>query len=96
MTIAPLADALPPPPSSPCAVCCVALQWIGSVSNTGVFFVYDVSPFMVEVIPADETPLSHLLLRLCAVAGGAFAVAGIVDSTVFYVSNRLRRHGLLG
>lgn len=57
---------------------------------------YDVSPFMVEVIPAEDTPFSHLLIRLCAVAGGAFAVSGIVDSTVFYVSNRLRKHGLLG
>lgn len=67
-----------------------------AVFQSGVFFVYDVSPFMVEVIPAEETPFSHLLIRLVAVAGGAFAVSGIVNSTVFHVSNRLRRHGLLG
>ncbi len=57
---------------------------------------YDVSPFMVEVIPGERPPISHLLIRLCAVAGGAFAVSGLVDSAVFYVSNRLRRYGLLG
>ncbi|CAN0190766.1 unnamed protein product [Scytosiphon promiscuus] len=69
---------------------------LNSMLLPGVFFVYDVSPFMVEVVPAEETPFSHLLIRLCAVAGGAFAVSGIVNSTVFHVSNRLRRHGLLG
>ncbi|CAN0202030.1 unnamed protein product [Ectocarpus sp. 12 AP-2014] len=69
---------------------------VNSVLLPGVFFVYDVSPFMVEVVPAEQPPFSHLLIRICAVAGGAFAISGIVDSAVFYVSNRLRRHGVLG
>lgn len=81
-----------PPPHHSCRVFdSIRFDW-----STGVFFVYDVSPFMVEVIPAEETPFSHLMIRLCAVAGGAFAVSGIVDSAVFHASNRLRRHGLLG
>ncbi|CAM9204184.1 unnamed protein product [Sphacelaria rigidula] len=62
----------------------------------GVFFVYDVSPFMVEVIPSTRSPFSHLLIRLCAVAGGAFAVSALVDAAVFHVSNRLRRKSVLG
>lgn len=89
LTRHPPADALAPPLPPPLLLCAV-------FSTAGVFFVYDVSPFMVEVIPAERTPFSHLLIRLCAVAGGAFAVSGLVDSAVFYVSNRLRRQGLLG
>ncbi|CAM9197181.1 unnamed protein product [Choristocarpus tenellus] len=62
----------------------------------GVFFVYDVSPFMVEVRPSPSLPLSHLLIRLCAVAGGAFAVSSMLDGVLFYFSNRIKRKGLLG
>jgi len=37
----------------------------------GVFFVYDLSAFMVEVT-RHRPPLSHFIVRLCAVVGGVF------------------------
>lgn len=66
-----------------------------SIVRAGIFFVYDVSPFMVEVIPATRLPFSHLVTRLCAVAGGALAVSRIVDAAVHHVATR-RLKGLLG
>lgn len=45
----------------------------------GIFFVYDLSPFLVQVSPA-QTPLSHLVTRLLAIVGGVFCVMGLLDS----------------
>lgn len=61
----------------------------------GVFFVYDMSPFMVEVIPGTRPPFSHLLTRLCAVAGGALAVSGMLNFALFYMADRLGPKGVL-
>jgi len=52
----------------------------------GVFFVYDFSPFMVKREERRES-LAELLIGLCAVAGGVFTVASIVDSWVFGIGN---------
>jgi hypothetical protein len=41
--------------------------------------VYDLSAFMLEITPV-KTPFSHFLARLCAIAGGAFTVMGLLDS----------------
>ena len=45
----------------------------------GIFFVYDLSPFLVQVSSA-QIPLSHLITRLLAIVGGVFCVLGILDS----------------
>jgi hypothetical protein len=45
----------------------------------GIFFVYDLSPFMLQVSTA-QIPLSHLITRLLAVVGGVFCVLGLLDS----------------
>ena len=45
----------------------------------GIFFVYDISPFMVEV-RRTHMPLTHLLTRLVAIVGGVFSVLGIFDT----------------
>jgi hypothetical protein len=45
----------------------------------GIFFVYDLSPFMLQVSTA-QVPLSHLLTRLLAIVGGVFCVLGLLDS----------------
>jgi hypothetical protein len=44
----------------------------------GVFWVYDVSAFMIEVTPVS-VPWTHFLARLCAIAGGVFSLAGLVE-----------------
>ena len=44
----------------------------------GVYFVWELSPFMVQ-ISQKPRPLGHFLARLCAVVGGAFSLSGIAD-----------------
>ena len=50
----------------------------------GLFFVYELSPFMVTVTEA-HIPLSHLITRLLAIVGGVFSVLAIVDSLLFRI-----------
>merc|ERR1712032_1049382 len=52
------------------------------VGLPGVFFVYEFSPFMVKKIEKYQ-PLSHFLTSLCAVIGGVFTVAGLVDAMIY-------------
>lgn len=48
----------------------------------GVFFVYDLSPFMVRVTER-RTPLSTFLTSVCAIVGGVLTVAGVIDAALF-------------
>ena len=48
----------------------------------GMFFIYELSPFMKEVT-STRPPLSHLLTRLVAVVGGVFAFSGLIDVILF-------------
>jgi hypothetical protein len=56
----------------------------------GLFFMYAFSPFMVEVTNTRDA-FSHFLVKVCAIVGGVFAVAGIVDSLLFHSSRLMRR-----
>lgn len=51
----------------------------GSPVIPGIFFVYDLSPFSLQISTA-QVPLSHLLTRLLAIVGGVFCVLGLMDS----------------
>jgi len=48
----------------------------------GVFFIYDISPIMVTFVEERPT-FSYFLTSLCAIVGGVFTVAGIVDSAIY-------------
>ena len=48
----------------------------------GVFFIYDISPIMVKF--TEKRPsLAYFLTSLCAIVGGVFTVAGIIDSILY-------------
>ena len=48
----------------------------------GVFFIYDISPIMVRF--TEKRPsLAFFLTSLCAIVGGVFAVAGIIDGILY-------------
>lgn len=53
----------------------------------GIFFVYELSPFMIEA-SRTRIPLLHLLTKLCAIVGGVFTVMGVIDSIVFKLSRK--------
>jgi len=48
----------------------------------GVFFIYDISPIMVN-FEEKYTSFTYFLTSLCAIVGGVFTVAGIVDSVIY-------------
>lgn len=68
------------------------VQGVRQAVLPGVFFVYDFSPFMVRREERRE-PLAQLLVGLCAVAGGVFTVARLLDSWVFGLSNWVKGKG---
>ncbi|KAI8587145.1 endoplasmic reticulum vesicle transporter-domain-containing protein [Geranomyces variabilis] len=56
----------------------------------GVFFNYDISPMLVTYTEYQK-PFTHFLTDICAVVGGVFTVAGIVDSFIFTAHKQLKR-----
>eukprot|EP00163_Fabomonas_tropica_P018622 TRINITY_DN33008_c0_g1_i1.p1 TRINITY_DN33008_c0_g1~~TRINITY_DN33008_c0_g1_i1.p1 ORF type:complete len:349 (-),score=97.88 TRINITY_DN33008_c0_g1_i1:77-1099(-) len=54
----------------------------GSRTLPGVFFIYDLSPIMVKFTETRKSFL-HFLTELCAIIGGVFTVAGIIDSLIY-------------
>ncbi len=47
----------------------------GEVQLPAIYFLYDLSPIMVTIKDA-RGGLAHLLVRICAVEGGVFAITG--------------------
>jgi hypothetical protein len=48
----------------------------------GIFFIYELSPFMIEA-SRIRMPILHFATKLCAIVGGVFTVLGVVDSLFF-------------
>mmetsp|Transcript_38373 Transcript_38373/g.108535 ORF Transcript_38373/g.108535 Transcript_38373/m.108535 type:complete len:371 (+) Transcript_38373:101-1213(+) len=55
----------------------------------GVFLVYEFTPFMVQKIE-KVVPLSHFLTNVCAIIGGVFTVAGMIDAILYNGLRKLR------
>ncbi|XP_064465838.1 endoplasmic reticulum-Golgi intermediate compartment protein 1-like isoform X1 [Ornithodoros turicata] len=67
-----------------------------SISHTGritpaIWFRYDLNPITVKYSPRG-IPFYSFLTSVCAIVGGTFTVAGIVDSLVFTASEVFRKH----
>ena len=48
----------------------------------GIFFVYELSPFMIEA-SRIRMPFLHFVTKICAIVGGVFTVLGVLDSILF-------------
>lgn len=68
---------------------------VGRRSLPGVFFFYDLSPIKVTF---TETHISflHFMTNVCAIVGGIFTVAGIVDSFIYHGHKALRKKMEIG
>lgn len=55
----------------------------------GVFLVYEFTPFMVKKTEKD-VPFSHFLISVCAIIGGVFTVAGLIDAILYRTTKRLK------
>lgn len=58
-------------------------------SLPGIFFIYDITPFM-HVVTESRLSFAHFLVRVCAVIGGVAAV-GLSEGCE--VDRAVRRHG---
>merc|ERR1712226_879003 len=58
----------------------------------GVFLVYEFTPFMVQKIE-KTVPLSHFITSVCAIIGGVFTVAGIIDAVLYRSYSGLKKVG---
>eukprot|EP00697_Spironema_sp_BW2_P000320 gnl/Spiro4/10412_TR5565_c0_g1_i1.p1 gnl/Spiro4/10412_TR5565_c0_g1~~gnl/Spiro4/10412_TR5565_c0_g1_i1.p1 ORF type:complete len:420 (+),score=94.86 gnl/Spiro4/10412_TR5565_c0_g1_i1:30-1262(+) len=56
----------------------------------GVFVVYDLSPIKV-LISRRRKSLGHFLTNVCAIVGGVFTIAGILDSLIYNASKSSHR-----
>ncbi|XAR49448.1 hypothetical protein NMG60_11032663 [Bertholletia excelsa] len=61
----------------------------------GVYFFYDLSPIKVT-FREGHTPFLHFVTYLCAIIGGTFTVAGIVDSFVYHGRKALKKKMEIG
>jgi len=59
----------------------------------GVFFIYQVYPFAVE-ISKKEVPLTHLLIRVMATVGGLFKILGWLESIICSSNRKRSQRGL--
>eukprot|EP01115_Flamella_aegyptia_P001741 TRINITY_DN1290_c0_g1_i1.p1 TRINITY_DN1290_c0_g1~~TRINITY_DN1290_c0_g1_i1.p1 ORF type:complete len:61 (-),score=28.35 TRINITY_DN1290_c0_g1_i1:72-254(-) len=56
---------------------------------------YDLSPIMVKFTETQKS-FAHFLTGICAIIGGVFTVAGIVDSLLYHSMRSLKKKIDLG
>ena len=64
-------------------------------TSAGVFFMYDMSPMMVQLTESRHS-LAHFLTGVCAIVGGVFTVAGMVDGMLYHSQKALKKKIELG
>ncbi|KAK8677914.1 hypothetical protein V6N13_143433 [Hibiscus sabdariffa] len=64
-------------------------------TTTGVFFIYDLSPIKVTFTEQHASFL-HFLTNVCAIVGGVFTVAGIIDSCIYHGHKAMKKKMELG
>ncbi|CAI0448495.1 unnamed protein product [Linum tenue] len=71
------------------------VDFIRANSFPGVFFFYELSPIKV-VYKEEHISFLHFLTNICAVIGGIFTVAGIVDSFVYHGKKAIKKKVEIG
>uniref|UniRef100_A0A5B6ZLB4 Putative endoplasmic reticulum-Golgi intermediate compartment protein 3-like n=1 Tax=Davidia involucrata TaxID=16924 RepID=A0A5B6ZLB4_DAVIN len=66
-----------------------------SQSLPGVFFFYDLSPIKVT-FTEEHASFLHFMTHICAIIGGVFTVAGIVDSFIYHGQKSLKKKMEIG
>jgi len=56
----------------------------------GIFVFYELSPIMVQFTETKKS-LAHFLTQLCAILGGVFTVAGMIDRIVYGAIKQLEK-----
>ncbi|XP_050302567.1 endoplasmic reticulum-Golgi intermediate compartment protein 3 [Anthonomus grandis grandis] len=67
----------------------------GESGMPGVFFQYELSPLMVKYTEKDRS-LGHFLTNVCAIIGGVYTVAGLVDTFLYHSIKMIQKKMELG
>ncbi|XP_070209579.1 endoplasmic reticulum-Golgi intermediate compartment protein 3-like isoform X2 [Littorina saxatilis] len=68
---------------------------MGEGGLPGVFFIYELSPMMVKYTETRRS-FMHFLTGICAIIGGIFTVAGLIDSLIYHSANVIQKKIDLG
>nr|XP_022913678.1 endoplasmic reticulum-Golgi intermediate compartment protein 3 [Onthophagus taurus] len=67
----------------------------GESGMPGAFFQYELSPLMVKFTETERS-LGHFLTNVCAIIGGVYTVAGLIDSFLYHSVKLIKRKIELG
>lgn len=67
----------------------------GESGMPGIFFQYELSPLMVKYTERVQ-PLGHFLTNICAIIGGVYTVAGLIDSALYHSIRLIEKKMELG
>ncbi|MEE6511797.1 hypothetical protein FKM82_018583 [Ascaphus truei] len=73
----------------------IANGLIGDQGLPGVFVLYELSPMMVKLTEKHRS-FTHFITGVCAIVGGVFTVAGLIDSLIYHSARVLQRKIELG
>lgn len=73
----------------------VVRQVSGEHGLPGVFVLYEFSPMVVQYTESRRS-FMHFLTGVCAIVGGIFTVAGLIDSMIYHSSRALQKKIDLG
>ncbi|CAJ0826396.1 8078_t:CDS:2 [Entrophospora sp. SA101] len=70
-------------------------QYERDLTGKGVFFNYDISPMLI-INREERKSFTHFLTGVCAIIGGIFTVAGILDGFIYNAEKTLKKKIELG
>ncbi|XP_030044962.1 endoplasmic reticulum-Golgi intermediate compartment protein 3 isoform X1 [Microcaecilia unicolor] len=73
----------------------IANGLIGDQGLPGVFVLYELSPMMVKFTEKQRS-FTHFLTGVCAIIGGVFTVAGLIDSLLYHSARVIQKKIDLG
>eukprot|EP00071_Canis_lupus_P056912 XP_851879.3 endoplasmic reticulum-Golgi intermediate compartment protein 3 isoform X1 [Canis lupus familiaris] len=73
----------------------VANGLMGDQGLPGVFVLYELSPMMVKLTEKHRS-FTHFLTSVCAIVGGMFTVAGLIDSLIYHSARAIQKKIDLG
>lgn len=72
-----------------------ASLYSGDAGMPGIFFSYELSPLMVKYTQTVKS-IGHLLTNTCAIIGGTFTVASIIDAFLYHSVRAIQKKIELG
>jgi len=68
----------------------IVRQLSGEQGLPGVFVLYELSPMLVQYTEKRRS-FTHFLTGVCAIIGGVFTVAGLIDSIIYHSARALKK-----